>query len=101
MNKLSDVLADQSPRIDLGRPRLSVDRIFLMSGFGSIVTGTLLDGTFKVGDEISLLPSTKSGRIRGLQTHNQDVDEVGPGYRTAINISGIENVNFFMSDPCK
>jgi len=95
---LSDVLADQSPRIDLGRPRLSVDRIFLMSGFGSIVTGTLLDGTFKVGDEISLLPSTKSGRIRGLQTHNQDLNEVGPGYRTAINISGIENVDINRGD---
>ena len=95
---LSDVLADQSPRIDLGRPRLSVDRIFVMSGFGSIVTGTLLDGTFKVGDEISLLPSAKSGRIRGLQTHNQDLKEVGPGYRTAINISGIENVDINRGD---
>jgi len=95
---LSDVLADQSPRIDLGRPRLSVDRIFLMSGFGSIVTGTLLDGTLKVGDEISLLPSKKPGRIRGLQTHNQDLNEVGPGYRTAINISGIENVDINRGD---
>ena len=98
LTALSDVLADQSPRIDLSRPRLSVDRVFLMSGFGSIVTGTLLDGTFKVGDEISLLPSTKSGRIRGLQTHNQDVNEVGPGYRVAINISGIEKVDINRGD---
>jgi len=98
LTALSDVLADQSPRIDLGRPRLSVDRIFLMSGFGSIVTGTLLDGTFKVGDEISLLPSNKSGRIRGLQTHNQEANEVGPGYRVAINISGIENVDINRGD---
>jgi len=98
LTALSDVLADQSPRIDFGRPRLSVDRIFLMSGFGSIVTGTLLDGTFKVGDEISLLPSNKSGRIRGLQTHNQEANEVGPGYRVAINISGIENVDINRGD---
>ena len=69
LTALSDVLADQSPRIDLSRPRLSVDRVFLMSGFGSIVTGTLLDGTFKVGDDISLLPSTKSGRIREEKTN--------------------------------
>jgi selenocysteine-specific elongation factor len=69
-----------------------------MSGFGSVVTGTLLDGTFKVGDEISLLPSAKSGRIRGLQTHNQDLNEVGPGYRTAINISGVENVDINRGD---
>jgi len=72
LEALSDVLAGQSPRIDLGRPRLSIDRIFLMAGFGSVVTGTLLDGTFKVGDEITLLPSAKSGRIRGSQNHNQE-----------------------------
>jgi len=98
LEALSNVLAGQSPRIDLGRPRLSIDRIFLMAGFGSIVTGTLLDGTFKVGDEITLLPSDKSGRIRGLQTHNQDVKEVGPGYRTAVNISGVDNKSIKRGD---
>jgi selenocysteine-specific elongation factor len=95
---LSDVLAGQPPRIDFGRPRLSIDRIFLMAGFGSIVTGTLLDGTFKVGDEVTLLPSGKSGRIRGLQTHNQDAKEVGPGHRTALNISGIDSKSIKRGD---
>lgn len=98
LEALSDVLAGQPPRIDLGRPRLSIDRIFLMAGFGTVVTGTLLDGTFKVGDEVTILPSAKSGRIRGLQTHNQDVKEVGPGNRTAVNISGIDNKSIKRGD---
>jgi selenocysteine-specific elongation factor len=87
---LGGVLETQNPRVDLGRPRLSVDRIFSMPGFGSVVTGTLKDGQFKTGDEVIVLPSGNKGRIRGLQAHNQDVDEVGPGRRTAVNISGIE-----------
>ena len=95
---LSNVLAGQPPRIDFGRPRLSIDRFFLMAGFGSIVTGTLLDGPFKVGDEVTLLPSGKSGRIRGLQTHNEDAKEVGPGHRTAVNISGIDSKSIKRGD---
>jgi len=91
LNTLSSVLEDQPERPDLGRPRLSVDRVFLMSGFGSIVTGTLLDGSLQVGDEVELLPEKKSGRIRGLQNHSQEVKTIGPGNRVAVNISGIEN----------
>ena len=91
LNTLSQVLEGQPPRMDLGRPRLSVDRVFLMSGFGSIVTGTLLDGRLRVGDEIVLLPSAKTGRIRGLQSHNQELKEIGPGNRVAVNISGLDN----------
>jgi selenocysteine-specific elongation factor len=91
LNTLSTVLEDQPERPDLGRPRLSVDRVFLMSGFGSIVTGTLLDGSLQVGEEIDLLPEEKSGRIRGLQNHSQDIKKIGPGNRVAVNISGIEN----------
>ncbi len=91
LNTLSTVLEDQPERPDLGRPRLSVDRVFLMSGFGSIVTGTLLDGSLQVGEEIELLPEEKSGRIRGLQNHSQEVKNIGPGNRVAVNVSGIEN----------
>ncbi len=91
LNTLSSVLEDQPERPDLGRPRLSVDRVFLMSGFGSIVTGTLLDGSLGTGDEVTLLPGKKTGRIRGLQNHSQEVKNIGPGNRVAVNISGIEN----------
>ncbi len=91
LNTLSTILEDQPERPDLGRPRLSVDRVFLMSGFGSVVTGTLLDGSLQVGEEVELLPEKKSGRIRGLQNHSQEVKMIGPGNRVAVNISGIEN----------
>jgi selenocysteine-specific elongation factor len=98
LESLSQVLADQPPRIDLGRPRLSIDRVFIMAGFGSVVTGTLLDGVLSVGDEVTILPGGKTGRIRGLQTHNQDLKEVGPGLRTAVNISGIDNKDIKRGD---
>ncbi len=98
LEALSEVLADQPPRINLGRPRLSIDRVFIMAGFGSVVTGTLLDGVLSVGDEVTILPGGKTGRIRGLQTHNQDLKEVGPGQRTAVNISGIDNKDIKRGD---
>jgi selenocysteine-specific elongation factor len=98
LQTLSAVLEDQPERPDLGRPRLSVDRVFLMSGFGSIVTGTLLDGSFKVGEEVVLLPREKTGRIRGLQNHSQEVKEIGPGNRVAVNISGVENKDIKRGD---
>jgi selenocysteine-specific elongation factor len=90
LEALSQVLQDQPERPDLGRPRLSVDRVFLMSGFGSVVTGTLLDGSLKIGDEVILLPGGKTGRIRGLQNHSQEVQQIGPGNRVAVNISGVD-----------
>lgn len=72
-------------RKDLGKPRLPVDRVFTLTGFGTVVTGTLLDGSFKVGDEIVCLPSGKNGRIRGLQNHHHKLQKIDPGYRAAIN----------------
>jgi|YNPMSStandDraft_1061717.scaffolds.fasta_scaffold02502_7 selenocysteine-specific elongation factor len=76
-------------KIDLGRPRLPVDRVFTLTGFGTVVTGTLQDGTLKVGEEIEVLPRGVRGRIRGLQSHKRKEEIVGPGRRTAVNISGI------------
>ncbi|MEJ2446597.1 MAG: selenocysteine-specific translation elongation factor [Anaerolineales bacterium] len=90
LTALSEILSEKSPRLDLGRPRLSVDRSFLMSGFGAVVTGTLLDGSLRVGEEIVLLPEERTGRIRGLQNHGEEVEEIGPGNRVAVNISGID-----------
>lgn len=90
MATLTKVLAESEPRADLGRPRLSVDRVFSVAGFGTVVTGTLLDGVFAVGDEVVLLPSGKTGRVRGLQTHKQKVERATPGRRLAINVSGLD-----------
>jgi selenocysteine-specific elongation factor len=86
---LSASLSTRPPRPDLNRPRLPVDRIFTMAGFGSVVTGTLTDGKFQVGDEIEILPQKLRGRIRGLQTHKRKEQAAVPGSRTAVNISGV------------
>ncbi len=66
---LAALLQKTTPRQDLGRPRLPVDRVFTMPGFGTIVTGTLMDGMLHVGDEVELLPTGLIARIRGLQAY--------------------------------
>jgi len=86
---LGNTLLVKPPRPDLGRPRLPVDRVFSMSGFGTIVTGTLSDGHLNVGDEVIILPEGVGGRIRGLQTHKRKESSTIPGSRTAVNISGV------------
>ena len=89
LKSLSDCLADRPPRPDLGRPRLPVDRVFTMPGFGTVITGTLSDGSLHTGDEVEILPSGFKTRIRGLQTHKRKEDTAIPGSRTAVNLSGI------------
>ena len=86
---LQDVLTQHPQRPDLGRPRLPVDRVFTLPGFGTIVTGTLTDGHLSVGDAVEVLPPGIEGRIRGLQTHKQAEEKAQPGSRTAVNISGV------------
>ena len=78
-----------SPKRDVGRPRLPIDRSFVMSGFGTVVTGTLIDGSLKVGQEVELALSGKRSRIRGLQTHRKKTEEALPGSRVAVNLTGI------------
>jgi len=86
---LAVCLRERPPRLNLNRPRLPVDRVFTLPGFGSIVTGTLLDGEFRVGEEVEILPQKLRGRVRGLQTHKKKEQTAVPGSRTAMNISGV------------
>lgn len=86
---LQSLLSEKPSRPDLNRPRLPIDRVFSMPGFGAVVTGTLTDGTLALGDEVEILPSEQKGRVRGLQTHKKKEDRAAPGSRTAVNISGI------------
>ncbi len=92
LKTLQQLLQDLPPKPDIGRPRLPVDRVFTLKGFGTVVTGTLLDGSLSVGDSIVCLPTNKMGRIRGLQNHNRKLQRISPGYRTAININGIDHL---------
>jgi len=89
LQALNNCLVERPPRPDLGRPRLPIDRVFTMSGFGTVVTGTLIDGSLRTGDEIEILPPGLRGRVRGLQTHKQKEDIAIPGSRTAVNVSGV------------
>lgn len=86
---IQNLLHDKPSRPDLGRPRLPIDRVFSMSGFGTVVTGTLTDGALSIGDEVEILPSGKKGRVRGLQTHKKKEERAVPGSRTAVNIAGV------------
>ncbi len=87
---LERVLGKTPARRDLGRPRLPIDRAFTMSGFGTVVTGTLIDGTFAVGEEVEIVPGGARARIRGLQTHRRAIDEARPGTRVAMNLTGVD-----------
>lgn len=88
--KIQQTLAERPTRADLGRPRLPVDRVFTISGFGTVVTGTLTDGQLKLGDEVEILPQGVRGRIRGLQGHKRKEETAAPGSRTAVNVSGVD-----------
>jgi len=95
---LEKTISGKPSRPDLGKPRMSIDRIFSMSGFGTVVTGTLTDGQFSVGEEVTILPTRARGRIRGLQTHQKKEDVAKPGRRTAMNISGVDVVEIKRGD---
>ena len=86
---IDNMLDVTEARRDLGRPRLPVDRCFTVAGFGTVVTGTLIDGEFSVGQEVQLVLGGERGRIRGLQSHRKKVDQADPGRRLAVNLSGI------------
>jgi selenocysteine-specific elongation factor len=87
---LQACLAACPPRPDVGRPRLPVDRVFTIAGFGAVVTGTLSDGSLTVGDEVELMPDGLAARIRGLQTHKTKIEHATAGSRVAANLAGIE-----------
>jgi len=86
---LHDMLGQVPVREDVGRPRLFIDRVFSMAGFGTVVTGTLLDGSFSKGQKVVVLPDGSAARIRGMQSFNAERDTASPGNRLAVNLSGI------------
>ncbi len=87
---LQTVLAAHPPRPDLGRPRLPIDRVFSLTGFGPVVTGTLSEGALTLGEAVEILPPGWPARIRGLQTHKTKIERAVPGSRVAINLAGVE-----------
>ena len=95
---IDSLLEQTPPRRDIGRPRLPIDRSFVISGFGTVVTGTLMEGTLSVGQEVELVLAGKGSRIRGLQTHRKSEETVQPGTRTAANLAGVSHEEAWRGD---
>jgi selenocysteine-specific elongation factor len=96
--ELDGVLARVSEKSDRGRPRLPVDRVFTIAGFGTIVTGTLSDGSLAVGDEVEIAPRGLHARIRGIQAHKEKLPRAAPGGRTAVNLAGLATEDLARGD---
>jgi selenocysteine-specific elongation factor len=79
-----------SPVRDRGRPRMWVDRSFSIAGAGTVLTGTLVDGSLAVDDTVHVYPDGLDGRIRSIQSHERSVDSVAAGTRAAVNIAGLD-----------
>ena len=88
---LDDLLAATPTAIDQGRPRLWIDRAFSARGSGTVVTGTLTGGCLRSDDELEVHPSGATVRVRGLQNHHADRDELPPGSRCAVNLVGVSH----------
>lgn len=80
----------RSRRIEPELFRIPIDRVFTMDGFGTVITGTLVEGTVSVGDEVEIYPKGKMAKIRNLQVHGSMVDKAYAGQRTAVNLANIK-----------
>ena len=89
-SRLTEMGRRVPPRSQDFTMRLPIDRAFSMKGFGTVVTGTLISGKITEGEELELLPSRTSVRVRGLQVHNTSVREAHAGQRTAVNLAGVD-----------
>ncbi|HXD99635.1 MAG TPA: selenocysteine-specific translation elongation factor [Candidatus Acidoferrum sp.] len=73
-------------------PRLPIDRVFTIKGFGTVITGTLLAGRLRVDDRVEVFPAGVQAKVRGLQTHGHTVEQSSAGQRTAVNLQGVERL---------
>ena len=87
---LLDICKKVPDKQDRGIFRLHVDRVFSMKGYGTVVTGTVNSGSLKIRDTVVLLPGSVKSRVRGLQSHGEEVQQVETGDRAAINLQGVE-----------
>ncbi len=89
ISTLDRLLAAVPGKRDVGKARVPVDRVFTVAGFGTVITGTLIDGELRVGQEVEILPSGKKSRVRGIQSHKRKVDVAPPGSRVAVNLASL------------
>ncbi|MGM8131963.1 selenocysteine-specific translation elongation factor [Enterococcus hirae] len=89
LKKIEAYTEQTSEQVSNGTPRLNIDRVFSVKGFGTVVTGTLLEGELTVGENCYLYPNKRKVRIRNLQVHENNVQKAYAGQRTAINLANI------------
>ena len=87
---LTELSATVRSRDPAGLLRLPMDRVFTMKGFGTVVTGTLSSGTVNLGEELAVLPTNITGKVRGLQVHSEAMEQALAGQRTAVNLGGVD-----------
>ncbi|MCX6826594.1 MAG: selenocysteine-specific translation elongation factor [candidate division Zixibacteria bacterium] len=87
LDKLAERIIE---REDMGKPRLYIDRSFVLPGMGGVITGTLKGGSLKLAQEVTVFPARRRARIRTLQSHNRKIDMARPGQRTAISLTGVD-----------
>src|SRR6185437_15419592 len=94
LDQLREAIAALAERVPLrssdGIPRLPIDRVFSIRGFGTVVTGTLTAGGIRADEEMILLPSEMHVKVRGLQVHGAAKSAVGGGHRVAVNLGGVD-----------
>ncbi len=98
LDALSSVASEIEKESESGLFRLPVDRVFTMKGFGTVVTGTLISGDIKLGEDVEILPQGVIAKVRGIQIHNQSATTAEAGQRTAINLQGVEKTTIVRGD---
>jgi len=95
---IQNLIAKIKPKRDIGKPRISIDRVFKVKGSGTVITGTLIGGTLHTGMEVTIFPSYRKTRIRNLQSYKEKVESAFPGSRVALNLVGIEKSELHRGD---
>lgn len=90
ISKLDEMSEEVEEKNTMLPPRLNIDRVFSIKGFGTVVTGTIIEGIIKVNDELEIYPSHKKVVVRNIQVHSENVDVAYAGQRTAINLSNVK-----------
>ena len=95
---IQNLILRMKPKKDIGKPRLSIDRVFNIKGSGTVVTGTLIGGALHQGMEATIFPSYKKIRLRSLQAYKEKVKKALPGSRVALNLVGTEKKELHRGD---
>ena len=88
--RIEELASKEIRQRDIGKPRLHIDRVFTIVGSGTVVTGTLFNGSLLQGQQVAIFPKNLRSRIRSLESYKQQVDKGRPGSRVALNLVGVE-----------